>query len=128
MDHISSKLLVAFELRSNLRNDYSLGLYLTDEKGECIISRNDILKTISEYQTEYPMDYSSDLTDCTAIVVAIESKKKLRKRANRLREFFPEEAKFLKLQIDKCSNPAHSFEFIREFPLPISLREFICIF
>jgi len=75
------------------KNGYSLGPFVTDERGEVRITREGAERAISAIRAESPMDYADDLEECLPILrVDVESRKSLQERWSRIKDFYPEDA------------------------------------
>ena len=78
------------------KNNYSIGPLISDNEGKINIDKKLIESTISQNQKEYPMDYSDNLNNCeNDMELVIDDYQKLKERIERIRRFYPNEAKRL---------------------------------
>jgi len=100
-----SSLVLFVVLFATRKNNYTLGPFLTDEKGEVTITRKVIEKEIADTKKEFPMDYSDDLSECQfKILVTIESAESLAERWKKLKEYYPDRANKLRRLLDGGAN------------------------
>jgi hypothetical protein len=87
------------------KNDYALGPFLTDRRGEVTLSKEQVLQAIQKAQQEFAMDYADDLEQCKDLIsVIIDNKDVLHERLNRLNKYYPEAAERLRTLLKKAAN------------------------
>jgi len=85
------QLIVHIIVIAKHKGNYLAGPFLTNEKGQIIIAREELENTIKRIQTVFPMDYVDNLEQCTGqIKVLIEGTQQLSERAQELHMFLPE--------------------------------------
>lgn len=113
-----NNLLVHVILLSELKNDFSLGHFLTDKNGRIKITKDFMMNEIKRNELEFPMDYKGTLENCYGIKIIIENIDDLNDRKIRIEKYYPNDAKKFEELILKCSNANYlTKEFIYKFPL-----------
>ena len=88
-----ANLIVLFELLARSKNDYSIGRFMTDEKGEICLTKQFIDNEIRKEMNTYPMDYNCRLTDCKDnLQVIIEDADSITKHIKHLSKYYPNES------------------------------------
>ena len=86
-----SGLVCSVELLMYDKNNYSIGFFKTDDKGEITVSKERIEFEIEEANQLFLMDYDSSTKNFKGdIEINIETSKGLKIRMNNIKEFFPE--------------------------------------
>ncbi|MCB9226025.1 MAG: hypothetical protein H6578_02475 [Chitinophagales bacterium] len=94
--------LITVNLLTPRKNNYSMGFYLSNQKGEVRFYREDMLNQINSDMASYPMDYDSALDEIMDIEVIIEGKEAIETRLDRLIKYYPIIAENLREKA-KCS-------------------------
>ncbi|MBE5968404.1 MAG: hypothetical protein E7255_15870 [Lachnospiraceae bacterium] len=69
------------------KNDYFM-TYISNESGKIIINKSELLSEIVKYKDMFPMDYSSDLEDCTSnIEIVLMQKSDITNKIKTMREW-----------------------------------------
>ncbi|MCP5210982.1 MAG: hypothetical protein H6998_08680 [Hahellaceae bacterium] len=115
-------LIVYFIFYSNIKNNFTIGPLMSNERGEIILSEELVKEVISNSKNDFPMDYDGGIEDCYKLEVVVESKKELKDRVVRLEEFYPENALSLQQLLGTCSNDRTSLN--QEITLPLEEETF----
>lgn len=112
--NVISNVIIFLTLIAKKKNNYSIGPLLSDNQGKIIIDKKLIESTISQNQKEYPMDYSDNLMNCeNNMELVIDDYQKLKERIERLRTFYPNEAKKLEELASNSNNNKIQSEVIK---------------
>lgn len=115
-----TKVLFYIIIISKHKNNYTLGPFLTDDSGKYNLSKEIVIKEIDIAMTEFPMDYSSHLEDCTNnIVIVIEGKETIEKKIQSLLKYYPVNAKTL---ISVYENSINS-TFVSDFKIEMQIND-----
>ena len=117
-----SGLVCSVELLTHHKNNFSLGLYRTDDKGSFIISKEKIELKIKEVTEFFLMDYNNSPENLTgSMEIKIENIEDLQERMNGIEEFFPEKLNDIKLVLNNNTNDAISSTITRILPITNSI-------
>ena len=105
-----SGLLIFILLKSKLKNDFGIEPLVSDKFGHIVLSRSDLVRSIEDTKTEYPMDYDGSIEDCDELEVIVESQAELEERVRRLRKYYPEDAERISELMDECVNSKFSYQ------------------
>ena len=76
------------------KNNYSLGLFMTDKNNEIVIKKKKIKNKIEETNRDYPMDYSESLETCDmGIEINLPTRHSFSSRIHAADPFYPETTK-----------------------------------
>ena len=119
-----SNLLVYVVLLSKLKNNFTIGYFITNRNGEIRIAKGFMLKAIETAKADYPMDYCGTLDDCSGIEIVVETINELKIQIERGREFYPDKANELQKLVQKCKNRKYNGEsFVYKQPIKFKLSE-----
>lgn len=113
-----SNLLVFVSAKSSLKNDFSLNPVLSNTDGIIILSKAEIINCIQNSKQDYPMDYDGEIENCNALEIIVEDVKDLKKRIQRLKKYYPENAKLISKLVLGCNN-LHFQSLSETFQVPI---------
>ena len=101
-------LIVFFELLASSKNNYSLGRFITSEKGEISLSKKLINNKIQKAMKEYPMDYNCLLVNCKDVLqVIIEDWRTISVHVQNLAKFYPKESDNLNRLLSRSVNESY---------------------
>lgn len=119
---IISGLVCSVELLTRHKNNFSLGLYRTDENGSFIITKEKIEFKIKEDTEFFLMDYNNSPENLTGCVeIRIEKIEDLQERANRIKKFFPEKINDIEFILNNNKNDMISSTITKIFQIDNSI-------
>jgi len=97
----TKKVLFHVRIMSSKKNDYSMGPFVSNKSGKFMIEKNEIKKSIRESKNKFPMDYASNLEECTGIEIQVDSIKTINSRLEKIERFYPEKASDLRRKMKR---------------------------
>lgn len=117
-----AKVLFYVIVISKQKNNYTLGPFLTDDLGKFNLLKELVIKEINIAMTEFPMDYSSSLEDCTnTIVIEIDGKESIEKSIQNLLKYYPINANELISTYENSINRT----FVNDFKIEKYINDWI---
>ena len=117
-----SGLVCSVKLLTYHKNDYPLGIFKTNQKGEFFITKEIIEMSIQESDSFFSMDYDSKIENFKgSIEINIENSKDFSTRMKNIEEFFPERMEKIRPVVENCTNNIIKSSFSGIF----KLKEFI---
>jgi len=115
---IVSGLVCSVELLTRHKNNFSIGLYRTDDNGSFIITKEKMEFKIKEDAEFFLMDYNNSPENLTgSIEIRIERIEDLQERVNRIKKFFPEKLNDVKFKLNNNKNDTISSTITKILPI-----------
>jgi hypothetical protein len=90
-------ILIYVIIKVQNKNNFTLGPFLSDQNGECFLTREFVFAEMKKTVEIFPMDYSAELKNILNVIdIQIDSKETIEKRILTLSEFYPESSIELK--------------------------------
>ena len=116
-------LICSVQLLTHKKNNFSLGIYKTDNEGWFIITKEIIELKIKEAVEFFEMDYDNSAKNMmNKIEVTIENNEDLKKRISRIKEFFPEKMDEIKPIVINNKNDIIISSFKKTLPIKESIE------
>jgi hypothetical protein len=125
LGNFNSKIVLVcyVEILTNTKNSYTLGPFLTNESGEVVFTVQLILDTINDWMSQYPMDYTSDISGCKdELIVKIHNIESLKERVKILERFYPDEAEKLRYLFECAHNDRLVTDFQNRYQVSESIK------